>query len=425
MEQKQPFKAASVLCVGTELLLGDIVNTNFAHIARELAALGVPLYHEACVGDNPTRLRRALEYALSTSDLVITTGGLGPTKDDLTKETVAEALGLPLERDALAEANVRERFHAMHKGEVGENNLKQADLPRGSAVFYNSVGTAPGFAAEVGGKCVCSLPGVPHEMKTMFAQYVIPMIKDRNSLHIFSRNLHVCGVGESAVDAMLGDLTEGANPTLAPYCKAGETRLRLSARAATEAEGKAMLDALENAVRRTEAGKYVYFVTHTNEDADRAAPLAAVSRLRELGMTVAFAESVTGGLCAKMITDVPGASAVLRGSAVVYATETKTSVLGVDPDIIDRYGVVSEECAAAMAVGAKRLYGSAAAISTTGLADASPYADRRGVAVGTVCIGIARGDDVRAITLTYGSGHTRAYIRELAATRVMHILATL
>ena len=417
------FRSAAVVCVGTELLLGDIVNTNFAHIARELASLGVPLYREACVGDNPDRLRETLAAALGSSDLVITTGGLGPTRDDLTKETIAALFGVPLVRDARAEANIRERFHARFGGEPGENNLKQADLPEGATVFYNPVGTAPGFAIEKDGKTLCALPGVPHEMKRLLADFVLPMIAARGEMCIVSRNLHVAGIGESRVDEMLGDLTLSANPTLAPYCKSGETRLRLSARAAKRDEAAAMLDELEAKVRESEVGPYIYYTTHTNEDADRAAPLAAIARLRETGRTIAFAESITGGLCAKMITDVPGASSVLRGSAVTYATETKSTVLGVDPALVERFGVVSEECAAAMAAGARELFGADVAVSTTGLADASPYADGRGVEPGTVCIGIANASRSRAITLRFGSGHTREYVRMLAATAALREIA--
>lgn len=416
------FSGAAVVCVGTELLLGDIVNTNFAYIARELAALGVGLYRESCVGDNPGRLRSVLREAVRDSDLVITTGGLGPTGDDLTKETIAGLFGVPLVRDARAEANIRERVRS-RGGELSANNLKQADLPEGATVFWNSVGTAPGFMLEKDGHVLCALPGVPHEMKRMMAEYVIPMIRARGELCIVSRNLHVCGIGESTVDAMLGDLTSGANPTVAPYCKSGETRLRLSARAHTPEEAEAMLDALGEMIMACGVGPYVYFTTRTNDDADRAAQLAAFTRLRDAGRTVAFAESITGGLCAKMISDIPGASSVLRGGAVVYATDTKSTVLGVDASVIEKYGVVSEECAAAMARGARALFGADVAVSTTGLADASAYADGRGVEPGTVCIGIADGDGVRTVTVRFGSGHTREYVRSLTATRVMHMLA--
>lgn len=417
------FRSAAVVCVGTELLLGDIVNTNFAHIARVLADLGVPLYREACVGDNPKRLRQTLEEALAASDLVITTGGLGPTGDDLTKETIASLFGVSLIRDARAEANVRERFSKRFSGEIGENNLKQADIPAGATPFYNSIGTAPGFMIEKDSKVLCALPGVPHEMKKMLAEWVVPMISARGDECIVSRNLHVCGVGESRVDEMLGDLTGSANPTVAPYCKSGETRLRLSARAESDERANEMLDELEAAIRASDVGNYIYFTTYTNEDAERAAPLAALTCLRDKGLTLAFAESITGGLCAKMITDIPGASSVLRGGAVTYATQTKTGVLGVEPTVIERFGVVSEECAAAMARGARDLFGADVAVSTTGLADASPYADGRGIEPGTVCIGIADAEGVRAETLRFGAGHPREYIRLLAATAVMHRLA--
>ena len=417
------FRSAAVVCVGTELLLGDITNTNFAHIARELASLGVPLYRETSVGDNPDRLSRVLADAIGEAELVIVTGGLGPTRDDLTKEIAAEVFGLPLVRDERAEANVRERFARLHPDRpIGDNNLKQAYVPRGATVFYNSVGTAPGFMIERGGRALCALPGVPTEMKRMLAEYVLPMIKERGEGLIVSRNLHVFGVGESTVDEMLGDLTAGSNPTVAPYCGSGETRLRLSARAATEDEARAMLDEAEAKIRATEAGRYIYFVTDNNADAERALPLAVLSRLREAGRTVAFAESITGGLLAKMISDLPGASAVLSGSAVTYATETKSAVLGVDPAIIERCGVVSEECAAAMARGAMALFGADAAVSTTGLADASPYADRRGIEPGTVCFARADENGVETKTICFGAGHTREHVRALAATHALHML---
>lgn len=412
--------SVSVICVGTELLLGDIVNTNFAWIARELASIGVPLYHEACVGGNPDRLRETLASALAADDFVITTGGLGPTRDDLTKETAADLFGVPLVRDKKAEENIISRLRGRT---VTENNLKQADLPLGCIPFYNSAGTAPGFAIEKDGRTLCMLPGVPHEMRAMFTEWVLPLLKKGVKQTIVSRNFHVWGIGESTVDSMLGDLTESANPTLAPYCKSGETRLRMSARAADELTALKMLDEMESRLLNCEAAKYIYFKTENNEDADRAAELAAFTRLKNDGLTIAFAESITGGLCAKMISDIPGASAVLRGSAVTYATDTKSSVLGVSSDTIEKYGVVSEKCAAEMADGARKLYGSDIAVSTTGLADSSFYPDGRGLEAGTVCIGIAGADGTRTVTCKFGSGHPREYIRALAAARVMHEIA--
>lgn len=410
---------AILISVGTELLLGDITNTNFSYLARELAALGIPLYREVSVGDNPDRLRTVLADALSSDDLVITTGGLGPTRDDLTKETAASLFGTSLIRDPKAVDNIIDRLRGRT---LTENNLKQADLPDGCIPFYNSVGTAPGFALSRDDRTLMMLPGVPHEMKTMFREWVVPILRSRCPFTIYSRNLHVTGIGESTVDSLIGDLADSANPTVAPYCKAGETRLRISARAADAESARRMVDDMEEKLRATEAGQYVYFTTESGDDADRAPQLAAFTALRSAGLTVAFAESITGGLCAKLITDFPGASSVLRGSAVTYATETKTTVLGVKRETVEGCGVVSEECAAEMAAGARALWGSDIAVATTGLADDSFYPDGRGLEAGTVCIAIADVDGVEARTYRFRK-HPREYVRELAAAAAMRWIA--
>ena len=412
--------SAQIVCVGTELLLGDILNTNEAYIAARLRELGVPLYRSTSVGDNPDRLKAVIGEAIASSDLVITTGGLGPTDDDLTKETVADLLGLPLVHDGEAEENIRARLRGRP---MSPGNLKQAQLPQGSCTLYNSCGTAPGVIIEKGSCAVVMLPGVPHEMREMFLHSVIPYIKERSDALIRSRNLYVCGMGESRVDEVLGDLTSGANPTLAPYCKSGETRLRISARAQSEAEAAEMIASLEARVRETEVGEHIYFASDGIESgAYESCAYAAFRALADSGRTVAFAESITGGLCAKMISDIPGASAVLRGSAVTYATDTKTSVLGVNAETVEKYGVVSEQTAAEMARGARERFGSDIAVSTTGIADSSPYGDGRGIEPGTVCIGFADGARCAAMTVHFGSLHTREYVRALAAGRVMHLI---
>ena len=382
--------SAQIVCVGTELLLGDIVNTNEAYIAARLRELGVPLYRSTSVGDNPERLKAVIGEAIASFDLVITTGGLGPTDDDLTKETVTDLLGLVLVHDAEAEENIRARLRGRP---MSPGNLKQAQLPQGARVLYNSCGTAPGAIIE------------------------------RSDAIIRSRNLYVCGMGESRVDEVLGDLTSGANPTLAPYCKSGETRLRISARAQSEAEAAEMIASLEARVRETEVGEHIYFASDGIENgAYESCAYAAFRALCDSGRTVAFAESITGGLCAKMLSDIPGASAVLRGSAVTYATDTKTSVLGVDAETVEKYGVVSEQTAAEMARGARERFGSDIAVSTTGIADSSPYCDGREIEPGTVCIGFADGARCAAMTVHFGSLHTREYVRALAAGRVMHLI---
>lgn len=419
-------KSASIVCVGTELLLGNITNTNARYIASRLAALGVPLYHEFTVGDNPERMKETFRRALDSSDLVIATGGLGPTRDDLTKETVGELLGAELIYSEEAEENIRRRLRGRP---MTENNRKQAFLPDGAEIFFNSCGTAPGFALTAHGKTVIALPGVPHEMKTMFEEWVVPFISKKSDCVIVSRNLHVCGMGESRIDALLGDIGECGNPTVAPYCKAGETTLRLSARAKSEDDARVMLDAMEERIRQSEVGAHIYNVTETDADAERSAPLAAVKRLRREGKTVAFAESITGGLLGKMITDISGSSQVFRGSAVTYATEAKIAILGVKAETVEKYGVVSEQVAAEMALGARERFGSDIAASVTGLAEASAdYAGGRApdgseIESGTVCVALAEAHGVRTYTFRFGARHTREFVRELAAGRIFHIIS--
>lgn len=419
-------KSASIVCVGTELLLGNITNTNARYIASRLAALGVPLYHEFTVGDNPGRMKETFRRALDSSDLVIATGGLGPTRDDLTKETVCELLGVSLVYSEAAEDNIRERFRGRP---MTENNRKQAYLPDGAIPFFNSCGTAPGFALTVRGRTVIALPGVPNEMKAMFEEWVVPFIAKESDCVIVSRNLHVCGMGESRIDAILGDIEECGNPTVAPYCKAGETTLRLSARAKSEDDARVMLDGMEERIRQSEVGVHIYNVTETDEDAGRAAPLAAFNRLCREGKTVAFAESITGGLLGKMLTDISGSSRVFRGSAVTYATEAKISLLGVKSETVEKYGVVSEQVAAEMALGAREKFASDIAASVTGLAEASAdYAPSRApdgsvIESGTVCVGIAEGDGVQTYTFRFGTRYTREFVRELAAGRIFHIIS--
>ena len=419
-------RSAAVVCVGTELLLGNILDTNSRYIASRLCETGIPLYRKFTVGDNPERMKETFAQALGCADLVIITGGLGPTRDDLTRETVCELFGVDLIHSDEAEENIRRRLAGRT---VSENNLKQAYLPAGAVPFYNSRGTAPGFALSAGGKTVIALPGVPHEMKTMFEEWAIPLLRAQSGCVIVSRNLHVCGIGESRTDELLGELEESRNPTVAPYCKSGETRLRLSARASTEAEAKLLLDGMERKIRVSGVGAHIYYVTENDADAERAAPLAALDRLRREGKTLSFAESITGGLLAKMITDIPGASEHFLGSAVTYATEAKCALLGVREETVAKYGVVSEQSAAEMALGARERFGSDIAASTTGLAQASPdykgayTPDGKPIAPGTVCAAVADGDGVRTYTFAFGGGHGREYVRELAAARIFHILS--
>jgi nicotinamide-nucleotide amidase len=406
MENKQ--NIAEILCVGTELLLGDIVNTNAAFLSRELAALGFAVYHHSVVGDNPARLRDALELALSRSDLVVMSGGLGPTKDDLTKETVASYFGLELEmrEDCLEEI----RSYFARTGRVmSENNAKQAMIPRGARVLTNRYGTAPAIAISEQEKTVIMLPGPPVELIPIFHEEAIPYLRERGGATIFSRNVNIFGMGESAVAQKLDKLLcESQNPTVAPYCKEGEVRLRVTARAESEQIATEMCDRVVDEILQSEVGEFVYGI-----DADSMESVL-VDKLHAHGLTLSAAESCTGGLIAKRITDIPGCSDVFFGGCVTYTNEVKQRLLGVSADTLDAHGAVSRETAIEMARGVRERTGSDVGISATGIA--GPGGGTEETPVGTVFLGISTkdGDGYRKLSLS--SRRSREFIRIVAAT---------
>ena len=371
---------AEILCVGTELLLGDIVNTNAKELSAALRGLGVGVYWQSVVGDNPARLRQAVETARARANLIITTGGLGPTYDDLTKEVVCEAFGVPLRRNEAAEEQVRAWFTAT-KREMSENNLKQAVLPAGCTVFPNGNGTAPGFAFVKDGCTVIQLPGPPREMRLMLETGVVPYLRGKTDEVLVSRDIRIFGMGESAVEARLHDYMEGlANPTLAPYAGTAEVRLRATALAPDEAAAEKLLAPVVEHVR-SELGDLVYAVDEPKLES------VCLRLLLEKGLTFAAAESCTGGLIAKRFTDQSGASAAFMGGVVCYTNYVKHHVLGVPQETLDEFGAVSAETAAAMAEGAKRVCGADIAVSVTGCA--GPNSDERGTPVGTGFVGFA------------------------------------
>ncbi|MBQ7398430.1 MAG: CinA family nicotinamide mononucleotide deamidase-related protein, partial [Clostridia bacterium] len=260
-------REAEILCVGTELLLGDIINTNAAHLARRLAELGIGVHHQSVVGDHPGRLREALSLALSRADLVITSGGLGPTYDDLTRETVAEAFGLPLEKDEAILAHIRDYF-ARTGRVMTPNNERQAMVPRGATVLDNPQGTAPGLIVtdEANNKTVILLPGPPRELIPMFDELAVPYLKARTDRVLFSLNVHIFGMGESTVETILLDqMIEGKNPTIAPYCTAGEVRLRVTAEAEEEKSAREMGLRTLRHILESVVGAYVYAVCPSPE----------------------------------------------------------------------------------------------------------------------------------------------------------------
>ena len=374
---------AEILCVGTELLLGDIVNTNAKELSAALKGLGVGVYWHSVVGDNPDRLRRSAEVARSRANLIITTGGLGPTYDDLTKETICSVFGVPLVLREEEADKIREYFRSTGRS-MPENNLRQAMLPENCTVFSNGNGTAPGFAFEAAGTTVILLPGPPREMRLMLETGVIPYLRGRTDEVLLSRDIRIFGLGESSVEARLHDYMESlTNPTLAPYAGTAEVRLRVTAMAPDAAAAEAMTRPVVERVR-AELGDLVYAVDEPSLEA------LCLRLLKEKGLTFAAAESCTGGLIAKRITDIPGASAVFMGGVVSYTNFVKAEVLGVPKETLETFGAVSAETAGAMAEGVRARCGADLAVSVTGCAGPDP--DERGTPVGTGFVGFSAPD---------------------------------
>ena len=400
---------AEILCVGTELLMGDVVNTNAAYLAKRLSALGIGVYRQAVVGDNPARLREDLTAALARVDLVVLTGGLGPTFDDLTKETAAAVFGRGMALHKPSLDRMTAYFAAIGRT-MTENNKKQAMMPTGAVVFENDCGTAPGLALEdEEGRVAILLPGPPAEMSAMFENQVEPFLRARAAGVLFSRNVRIMGMGESAVEAALPpDVRDSQNPTVAPYCDPGEVRLRVTARADDEATARALCDGMVERLKKTPFGDLIYAIDMPSAEA------ALLAELQERGMTVSTAESCTGGLLLKRLTDIAGCSAVVAGGAVTYQTREKERVLGIPRDLIERYTVVSEPVARAMAEAARRVFDTDVAIATTGYA--GPGGGTEKEPVGTVYVAVATSAGTTCRRLSLSPRRDRDYIRRVAAT---------
>ena len=408
-------KTAEILCVGTELLLGEVINTNAARISVKLAGLGISVYHQSVIGDNPGRLREALKTAFSRSDLVVMSGGLGPTYDDLTKETVAEVLGLPLVTHEESLKSIQSFFASRAGGlaAMTPNNLKQALVPEGATVLKNPNGTAPGMAVErQDGGVVILLPGPPRELEPMLEHEVIPYLEGHTESVLVSHNLHILGMGESSVENTLRDLMEGAdNPTVAPYAGDGEVRLRVTAKAATRAEAEALTIPMIKTIQQSPVGKFIYAIDAGSIEKALVAELAARN------LTICTVESCTGGLIAKRLTDVPGASAVFVGGCVTYTGQLKQMLVGVSESTLAQYGEVSAETAEEMARGARLRLGTHIAISTTGFA--GPGGGTAENPVGTVYVGIStpHGEFVKCLSLS--PMRSRYYIRTVASSMAL------
>lgn len=406
---------AEILCVGTELLLGDIVNTNAVYLAKELAKLGINVYHQAVVGDNPERLKASLKEALSRCDLVITTGGLGPTCDDLTKETAAEVLGLPMEENAEELHHIKEYFQKINRT-MTDNNRKQALIPKGAVILKNGFGTAPGILAENNGKFLALLPGPPREMRPMFDNELAPILKKYTGKTLVSRTIHIFNVGESAVESKLKDLMNSLeNPTLAPYAKDGEVLLRVTAATESTEKGYEMIEPVIEKVREIIGNEYIYGIDVGNLQT------ALVKALHEKNLKIATAESITGGLVSKRITEVSGSSEVFECGICSYSNNIKHSVLGVSQETLDTFTEYSAETALEMAKGVRRISGADIGISTTGIAGPNGGTDEKPVGLVYVAVDSDNYSDVKKLLLSRGFSEERELIRYLASSHVLYL----
>ncbi|MGN0662509.1 MAG: competence/damage-inducible protein A [Faecalibacterium sp.] len=400
---------AEIISVGTELLLGNILNTNAQYLSRELAALGITVQRQSTVGDNHDRLADWVNEAKQRCDLLVFTGGLGPTADDLTKETVAACYGDTLAFDE-AEWNKITAFFAASGRVTTPNNRKQAMVPVHGHKIVNHHGTAPGAWFEQDGRCAVLMPGVPHEMRAMWEESVRPLLLERQSCTLHSLTLRVLG-GESDIEYRVRPLLENANPTAAIYCKTGECEIRITARAGSDEDGAAKC--------RAYAKKFYEILGDAVYDEDVAGlEETVVHTLRANGLTLATAESCTGGLIAQRLTSVSGASEVFGYGFVTYWEQAKTRLVGVDPAVIAKYNVVSAPVAAQMALGAAQAAGADIAVSVTGVA--GPTGGDAVRPVGTVYLGAVRGETV-SVKKLFVSRPDRALIRARAAQAALEL----
>lgn len=352
-----------LVSVGTELLLGNIVNTNARYLSEKCAMLGLSVYYQTTVGDNEERLAEVIKTALNRSDIVILNGGLGPTEDDLTKETCAKVMGLPLVKNKHTEDRLKEYYKERKKEDLPESNWKQAVIPEGAVVFDNGNGTAPGLVVEKDGKTVILVPGPPNELYPMMEKQICPYLQKKNEEIILSQMVKICGFGESKVEEMIIDLIDKqTNPTLATYAKQGEVHLRVTARAATEEEAKKLLKPMVKEIKKR-FGEAVYTTDEKETLTD-----VVVKLLKKHELTVTTAESCTGGLLAGTLVGVPGVSEVFREGFVTYSNKAKRKLLDVSKSTLKKYGAVSAQTAKEMAKGGVFATDADICVAITGLA---------------------------------------------------------
>lgn len=401
-----------IICVGTELLLGDVLNTNVQYIAQGLKQCGVSVYYHTTVGDNPGRLRAQFLQSFSRSDVVILSGGLGPTGDDITKEIVAESLGLTMHTDAGQLQKIRLFFESIGR-EMTENNKKQAEIPETAVPLHNAVGTAPGIYIKKEGRHIFLLPGVPSEMRPMFDTGVQPVLRGMSAGQLVSHNVLIFGMGESAVDDCLQDLMQGANPTVSPYCKTGEVSLRVASFADTKEEGEAACAQAIETIRQR-CGRAVVGVDVENLQSE------VVRLLAERHFKLATAESCTGGLISRKLTGISGASAVFDLGVCTYANEMKEKLLGVSAETLCEYGAVSRQTAEEMAAGVRRYARADLGLAVTGVAGPTGSENKP---VGLVYIALGTQDRVWTKQLRlFSKSYGRETIRELTAKNALDMV---
>ncbi|MCL2838679.1 MAG: competence/damage-inducible protein A [Oscillospiraceae bacterium] len=374
---------AEIIAVGTELLLGQIANTNAQFLSQKLSEVGVSSYFQTVVGDNPDRLKQALSIASGRADVVITTGGLGPTADDLTKQIIAEFCGLDCVLDEESLRLIEQRFARMGRC-MAQNNVKQAEMPRGCIILKNNHGTAPGAILECNEKIYIMLPGPPFEMKGMFNEHVYDYLAKKTGEIIFSKTLRVFGIGESDLEEKLGEIMNSENQTIAMYAKMGEVTLRLTTKAKDSDEAERLLEPLRLKVCDI-LGNMVY-----GEGENYSLQAAVVDLLKSRKLKVSFAESCTGGLVAAKLTAIAGASEVFDGGVVTYSNAQKEKLLDVPRETLEKFGAVSKEVAIAMATGVRKLAGADIGVGVTGIA--GPDGGTEEKPVGLVYIGICGAD---------------------------------
>jgi nicotinamide-nucleotide amidase len=374
-----------ILNIGTELLFGQVINSNAAFLSKELNNLGFDVLYHHIVGDNPLRIKAAINMLFIDCDIIVTTGGLGPTQDDITKEIVCELMNDSLVKNQIAYNNISEIYSKSNRI-MPKNNIKQSYLPRRAIPFFNDAGTAPGFALEHNGKYVISLPGPPREMTSMFESRVRPYLKDHIDGHIYYKVLRTFGIGESSLEMKLIDLIDKQqDPTIATYAKEGECSLRITSKRSTMEEAE---NAVNNMIKKVDdlIGEYIY--SQDDEDFNEV----IVKLLKTKGLKLSCSESCTGGLFAKLMTDISGSSEVFDRGIITYSNKAKIEELGVDPKTLKKFGAVSRETAEEMVLGLRNKTKSDVCISVTGIS--GPMGGSEEKPVGLVYIGIYYNNEI-------------------------------